>query len=166
MTAIDTLNEHLPKVRRVTTGINDQGRSVVVQDEIVERKGGALVLWAADTPRIAGDATPPVTNGWWPPPGGVRVTLSTRAPEKTTVAKPAEGRAWPDINDAAGFHASNSVDVLIIISGRLWLELDDGVEVELGAGDTVVQNGARHKWHNHSDEWPLMACVIVGAEPA
>jgi Cupin domain len=150
-------------VRRVTTGIDAAGRAIVVRDEIVHDGERALVLWATDAPPTAVNSNPPITQGWWPPPGGVRVSLSTRAPERSPAATAPRSQAWPDINDAAGFHASRSVDVIVIISGKIWLELDDGLEIELSAGDTLIQNGTRHRWHNHSDEWPLMAVVIVGA---
>lgn len=152
-------------IRRVTTGIDAAGRAIVVHDEIVRDDERALVLWATDAPPTAGDSNPPVTQGWWPPPGGVRVSLSTRAPERSPAAA-SRPQAWPDINDDAGFHASRSVDVIVIISGKIWLELDDGLEIELSAGDTLIQNGTRHRWHNHSDEWPLMAVVIVGTQSA
>jgi quercetin dioxygenase-like cupin family protein len=94
----------------------------------------------------------------------VRVSLSTRPPERETARFAAKPRPWPDIHDAAGFHASASVDVIVMISGDIWLELDDGKEVKLSAGDILIQNGTRHRWHNYSDEWPLMAVVIVGAQ--
>jgi quercetin dioxygenase-like cupin family protein len=31
-----------------------------------------------------------------------------------------------------------------VLEGEVWLELDDGAEVRLRPGDTVVQNGTRH----------------------
>lgn len=99
-------------------------------------------------------------------PGGVRVSLSTRAPDNNldpNITRPGD---WPDINDAAGFHASQSVDVIVVISGRIWLELDDGVEAILSAGDVLIQNGARHRWRNRGEDWPLLAVVVVGAEAA
>ncbi len=153
-------------VRRITTGLNEAGRAVILRDEIVSGDERALVLWGADRPPVAGDGAMPPRQGWWPPPGGVRVSLSTRAPDRINAMQSPRPQAWPDINDAAGFHASQSVDIIIVISGRIWLELDDGIEIELTAGNTLIQNGTRHRWHNHSDEWPLMAVVIVGAQPA
>jgi hypothetical protein len=43
------------------------------------------------------------------------------------------------------------------------LELDDGASVELGPGDTVVQNGTRHAWRNPFDEPCTIVVAIVGA---
>jgi hypothetical protein len=165
VTSDATSNPLSQGVRRVTTGVDSHGNAVVVRDEQVEGHPRGLVVWGADAPPSAGDSEAPATQGWWPPPGGVRVSLSTRAPD----ARPHPGVArpfdWPDINDAAGFHASQSADVIVMISGRIWLELDDGVEVVLNAGDVLIQNGTRHRWRNRGDAWPLMAVVIVGAQP-
>lgn len=54
-------------------------------------------------------------------------------------------------------------DLEYVISGRVVLELDDGAQVELGPGDTVVQNGTRHAWRNPYDEPCRMVVVLVGA---
>lgn len=150
-------------VRQVVTGVDAAGKAVVVSNTRRTGDERALVLWGADAPPIMGDAATPAVQGWWPPPGGVRVSLSSRRPDHAP-GEASIGNAWPDINDAAGFHASASADIIIVISGTIWLELDDGVEVEMRAGDTLVQNGTRHRWHNHGDDWPIMAVVIVGAE--
>lgn len=150
-------------VRHIVTGVDRAGKAVVVSDSRLIGDERALLLWGADGPPVMGSAVPPPAQGWWPPPGGVRISLSSRRPDRAPKDAPA-ANAWPDINDAAGFHASASTDVIVVISGTIWLELDDGVEVELRAGDTLVQNGTRHRWHNHGDDWPIMAVVIVGAQ--
>ena len=38
-------------------------------------------------------------------------------------------------------HTTDTIDFEVVLDGEVWLELDDGVEVHLRAGDTVVQNG-------------------------
>ncbi len=152
-------------VRHIVTGVDDRGKAVVMSDRQLTGDERALLLWSSDGPPVMGDAAPPPAQGWWPPPGGVRVSLSSRRPDRSAPPSAGAANAWPDINDSAGFHASASADIIIVLSGTIWLELDDGVEVEMRAGDTLVQNGTRHRWHNHGDEWPIMAVVIVGAQP-
>lgn len=152
-------------VRRVVTGIDAAGRSVVVSDARATGDPQGLPIWGADQAPVPGDPVAPVTAGWWPPPGGIRVTLSSRKPDRIDAPPPPSGqRDWPDIDDAAGFHASTSTDIIVMIAGTIWLELDDGVEVRLSAGDVLVQNGTRHRWRNHGTDWPIMAVVIVGAQ--
>jgi mannose-6-phosphate isomerase-like protein (cupin superfamily) len=65
--------------------------------------------------------------------------------------------------DNPGMHTTATVDYEYIVSGSVVLELDDGVEVELHAGDTVVQNGTRHAWRNRTDEPCLLVVVLIGA---
>ena len=50
----------------------------------------------------------------------------------------------------------------IVISGEIWLELDDG-EVHLKPGDCVVQRGSMHAWRNRSDKPCVMSFVLIEA---
>ena len=65
--------------------------------------------------------------------------------------------------DDPGMHTTDTTDFEIVLSGRIVLELDDGAEVELEAGDTVVQNGTRHRWRNPFDEPAVLGLFMVGA---
>jgi hypothetical protein len=65
--------------------------------------------------------------------------------------------------DHPGMHTTDTIDFEYVISGKIWLELDDGVEVHLRAGDTVVQNGTRHAWRNRTSEPCRMVLCMVGA---
>lgn len=58
-----------------------------------------------------------------------------------------------------GMHTSDTVDIDFVLSGEVHVELDDGAEVHLKAGDVQVQNGTRHAWRNRSDE----PCVLAVA---
>jgi mannose-6-phosphate isomerase-like protein (cupin superfamily) len=58
----------------------------------------------------------------------------------------------------------DTVDYATILSGEIWLILDDGAEVQLTPGDCVVQNGTQHAWHNRTPEPCVMAGVTVGAK--
>ena len=65
--------------------------------------------------------------------------------------------------DAPGMHTTDTIDFEVVLDGEVWLELDDGVEVHLRAGDTVVQNGTRHAWRNHGDTTARLAVFLIGA---
>jgi quercetin dioxygenase-like cupin family protein len=73
------------------------------------------------------------------------------------------GRAAHMESHQAGLHTTATVDYLYIISGEIWLELDDGQDVHLRTGDTIIQNGTRHAWRNHGTEPCTMVVTIVGA---
>jgi quercetin dioxygenase-like cupin family protein len=66
-------------------------------------------------------------------------------------------------SDAPARHTTSTIDFEIVLDGEIWLEFDDGVEVHLHPGDTVVQNGTRHAWRNHNDTMARLAVFIVGA---
>ena len=59
--------------------------------------------------------------------------------------------------DDPGMHTTDTVDYDYVVSGEVYLELDDGAEVLLKPGDCVVQNGTRHRWNNRGDR----PCTIV-----
>lgn len=66
--------------------------------------------------------------------------------------------------DAPGMHTTPTIDYDIVLDGEIWLELSDGSEVKLVAGDVVVQHGTRHAWRNKSDRPATVAAILVGAE--
>ena len=63
----------------------------------------------------------------------------------------------------AGDAALSDTGENLVVSGEVWLELDDGAEVCLKRGDTVVQNGTRHRWSNRGSEPAVLAVGIIGA---
>jgi quercetin dioxygenase-like cupin family protein len=52
----------------------------------------------------------------------------------------------------------------MVVSGEVTLELDDGEQTVLRAGDVVVQNGTRHAWRNHGTEPCTIVGVAIGAD--
>ena len=63
-----------------------------------------------------------------------------------------------------GMHKTNTIDYIVLLEGEVTLILDTGEEKTLKPGDTVVQKGNLHIWHNRGDVDCLMACVMVGAK--
>lgn len=172
------------KVRRVVTGQVDGGKSVFVSDDEVEPVTLALLpgaefhrLWGSDeTPKLPTDGTPPSQHAYFPPAGGFRWGLFTLPPatDQTLEGLDIEaalkemesklpGMAGHMEPDHPGMHTTDTVDFEVVLSGEVVLELDDGAEVTLKAGDTVVQNGTRHAWHNRGDVRVVIAVGIIGA---
>ena len=67
------------------------------------------------------------------------------------------------VEDDGRMHRTDTIDYGVLLKGELWLELDDGREQLLRAGDCFVQNGTRHAWRNPFDEPCRMVVVLVGA---
>ncbi|HEU4947942.1 MAG TPA: cupin domain-containing protein [Kribbella sp.] len=168
--------------RRVVTGTGPDGRSFVVTDEAVQPVTVAALpgyawhrLWAFDT-LPADPAEPRVADGLthFPPVGGVRFTLFTVPPGSTERPPFSEADHQAELNaklpgrsahmepDQDGMHRTASVDLVVVLSGKVSLELDDGRMVGLRAGDSVVQNGTRHAWRNVSQEPCTLGIVLVG----
>ncbi|MEI9852862.1 MAG: cupin domain-containing protein [Sphingomonas sp.] len=59
-------------------------------------------------------------------------------------------------------HRTRTLDYAIVIEGEIVLVLDDS-EVVLGPGDVVVQRGTDHAWENRSDAITRMAFFHIDA---
>lgn len=166
-------------VRRVVTGQRGSGSTVVddgVCEEITFGPFTTSPLWATPSAPTLPYDQPVDCDGWWfPGPGAVRAFRAVIAPE-ATLGEPDPDEAnriearFPGTvahfePDHPGMHTTRSVDVGVVVSGQVWLELDDE-EVLLRAGDHVVQAGTRHAWHNRSSEPCVMVFFMVGADGA
>jgi hypothetical protein len=172
-------------VRRVVTGRAADGRSVFVDDAPVEPIQVSTApgtewhrLWGGDVPpTLPTDGRPPEQPRYFPPPAGYRFGLFTLAPDatpRTDVVDPGAARAeideklpgMLDFNEVEQpwMHTTPTIDFDLVLSGEVWLELDDGEERLLRTGDCVVQNGTRHSWHNRSDQPCVIMVAILGAE--
>jgi mannose-6-phosphate isomerase-like protein (cupin superfamily) len=148
--------------RRVVTAERD-GRSVVIGDETVERIEGAGIdpKWRSDSSlALPNDGTISNVVGF-PEAGGIWVIGWVL--HAGTVGEADNGIVSMDGGDAPGFHRTDSVDVHTLLEGSLVLELDDGTEVNLEPGDTVVVNGNRHRWHNRGNRTARALVTICGA---
>jgi len=173
-------------VRRVVTGHDASGKAVFVSDALVKPIGVALLpgvefhrLWNGDeSPRFPDDGTMPVTGSYFPPVGGFRFGLFTLPP--AAVGNPADdtvdaSAALKELEeklpglfqymepDAPGMHTTPTIDFEVVLSGEVILELDNGATTTLRPGDTVVQNGTRHRWRNESATAATLAYFICGA---
>lgn len=171
-------------IRRVVTGHDGDGKAVFASDEVVEPITLDLLpdtefyrLWGGDeVPRYPGDGSNPAPHHYFPSLGGFRFGVFTVAPDSTTMVEDLDIEAalgeleekLPGLSahmepDNPGMHTTATVDYEFVVSGRCVLELDDGATRELGAGDTVIQNGTRHAWRNPFDEPCVLVVVLVGA---
>lgn len=172
-------------VRRVVTGHDAAGKAVFVSDERVAPIIPSLLpgnefhrLWGGDeAPHFPDDGSRPDDRAYFPPVGGYRFGFFTIPPDGGAGAPPdldmmaalAEfdellpGLASHMEVDNPGMHTTATIDFEVVLSGHVRLELDDGATVELGPGDTVVQNGTRHRWSNTGTDPAVLAVFICGA---
>jgi mannose-6-phosphate isomerase-like protein (cupin superfamily) len=171
-------------VRRVVTGHSPEGKAVFVSDEKVtaapmgqDSAGGFNQLWGGDeAPTFPDDGTLPAQATFFPPVGGYRfvvVTMPPAGPRRPPEGDPEANRSamerrFPGLaahmeQDNPGMHTTDTIDFEYVLSGEIALELDDGAEVVLHPGDTVVQNGTRHRWHNRTSEPAVYVAFLLGA---
>ena len=86
-------------------------------------------------------------------PGGDRGRLERRFP----------GLASHMEQDNPGMHTTDTIDFEYVLSGEIAVARPVRAEVVLHPGDTVVQNGTRHRWHNRSSEPAVYVAFLVGA---
>jgi quercetin dioxygenase-like cupin family protein len=136
-------------IRRVVTGHNAAGRSVVKDDRKFDPQlipsGDAefALIWTAPTL--------PVENNDEIDGREREAGLTLHGGSVIRVVDMLPGKQSP-------MHRTNSLDYGIVVSGQLELELDDGAVTLLGPGDIVIQRGTMHLWRNPSQ---TQVCRIV-----
>jgi len=117
-------------VRRLVTIDDERGKSSAIADGPAPE-----VIWATDrTPARITRQLPSVPRSFEPPPGGSVCRIVDVLPD---------GARKPPMRK------SRTLDFCLVLEGEITLVLDLE-EVELHAGDVVVQRGTRHAWSNRS----------------
>ncbi len=170
-------------IRRVVTGNTPDGAAVVSDERVAPITVGLIpggefhAIWASDAqPSLPTEGRQTDAKGWFPPPGGFRFGVVTLAPDSVELpqdfdlfggiaelAQNLPGMAEVIEPDQPGMHTTDTVDYAVILSGEIWLELDNGQQHLVRARDVVVQNGTRHAWRNKSDQPCVMAVAMIGA---
>jgi mannose-6-phosphate isomerase-like protein (cupin superfamily) len=159
-------------IRRVITAHDREGRSTIVSDAPLQSIPVPGVcdlyrIWSSDVPATyPGAGHNPDAPGFFPPVGGLRCFTFVLPPNKLAVLEAGDeagGAAQDLVMDSSGFHATDTTDFEVILSGEATLETEDGSKVVLRAGDTVVHNGSSHRWSNQGREPAVLCGCIVGA---
>jgi mannose-6-phosphate isomerase-like protein (cupin superfamily) len=170
-------------VRRVVTGHDGNGKAVIASDEQVSPVTLAAMpgsefhlLWGSDEPQTYPDGgSKPDGSQYFPTVGGFRFGIFT-IPSVAEADYPDDiEAAFAEVEaklpgllahmepDEPGMHTTDTTDYEIVLSGEVILELDDGAEVTLSPGDTVIQNGTRHRWRNSGAVPAVLGVVLIGA---
>lgn len=152
---------------RVVTGTDTAGKSFITSDGPVPRAAqwtfsedelakspylrgiSGSELWLFDAVPTVSNSTDPLLGalpeGDQPSPGGIiarihRFEAGTRYP----------------------MHQTQTVDLIIIVSGEMELGLEEGAAI-VRPGDVIVQNGIQHAWRVVGDQPCVFVAVLVDA---
>ena len=157
-------------VRRVVTGFDGTGAEVFTSDGAAKNTvaagpvGVSEVLWL-DRADFAIGADPDRDGPGFPlePPAGglsVRVIRMPGIPEGTD---PDDTWLRVDTEEPGrpGMHATDTLDLMVVLEGSVVMGLDDGSERTIGAGDYVVQRGTLHRWRPADAQgWTYMVAML------
>ena len=149
--------------RRVVTGHDAQGKSVVISDgpppqhhPMSGREVGAdfFEMWSTT------ETVPTLTS-----------TEAKEPNERAFTIMPVAGHLlriidiYPpkDGGKRTVMHRTKTLDYVVVIEGEIVLVLDDS-EVTLKKGEVVIQRGTDHAWENRSDKTTRMAFFHIDAE--
>lgn len=169
-------------MRRVITGEDDDGRSIIVIDgppsgEVgAPGMGGLYEIWHeaigetlnAKDGRERGDAKSilspdqgKVKVRWFviePPPEGAPPEM-IKAAARERFAEFGAADHLRDQDRHPAMHQTDSIDVICLLSGEASLILDD-TETRLKPGQIVIQRGTSHAWTAHGGPALLLAVLI------
>jgi quercetin dioxygenase-like cupin family protein len=179
----------MTQIRRVVTGHDASGKAVVLSDGPVPtvhsnpiRPGQlSFEVWKTHAMPVPIDAAEPEptagARSLQPPPHGTLFRISVVPPESEETRKltPEQARELfrkSGAGEASTFgsggrhpmmHRTETVDYAVVLEGEITLLLDEG-DVQLKAGDVVIQRGTSHAWSNRSGKNVKMLYVLIDGE--
>ena len=171
-------------MRRIVTGHNDNGKSIVTLDgpparSIGEDVGGLFELWNTDgnaiiTTDVIDRADDEIILS--PPRGGTKFRyfqinpLPEGVPEDMlqeiaaySFEKVGAAHHRVDTSKHPAMHKTETVDYIILLKGDVTLILDEE-EVDIKPFDVVVQRGTNHAWVNNATEPALLIAVLIDSD--
>ncbi|MGH9524265.1 MAG: cupin domain-containing protein [Terriglobales bacterium] len=154
---------HSRNPRRVVTGHDDSGKSIVLSDGTPPQhhsmRGSEIgadfyEIWntTRSHPLLSStEAQEPNERGFTIMP------VSGHLLRIIDIYPPQEG------GKRTVMHRTRTLDYVVVMEGEVILALDD-TEVALHQGDVVVQRGTDHAWENRSDKIVRMAFFHIDAE--
>ena len=171
-------------MRRIVTGHNEDGRSIITIDgpparSIGEDVGGLFELWNTDgniidtkdnLDRADQDIilSPPTGGTKFryfqinPTPEGIPIEIMQEI-AADAFEKIGAGHHRIDTSKHPAMHKTETIDYIILLKGDVTLILDED-EVTLKPHDVVVQRGTNHAWINNGDEPALLIAVLIDSD--
>jgi quercetin dioxygenase-like cupin family protein len=173
----------MKEFRRVVTGHDASGKAIVESDQVASqylerpnRPGVRLTnFWLSDGTPAEYDGPTETCEGPFilhPPKHGSVFRCVEFLPEDPDVLATLDGAAaFAEMGAGANvvqgarhpfMHRTDSVDYAMIMSGEITMLMDDPADdVQLKAGDVVVQRGTNHAWSNRGTEPCVIMFVLV-----
>ena len=171
-------------MRRIVTGHNENGRSIITIDgpparSIGEDVGGLFELWNTDgniidtkdnLDRADQDIilSPPTGGTKFryfqinPTPEGIPMEIMQEI-AADAFEKIGAGHHRVNTSKHPAMHKTETIDYIILLKGDVTLILDED-EVTLKPHDVVVQRGTNHAWVNNGDEPALLIAVLIDSD--
>ncbi|MHA2006167.1 MAG: cupin domain-containing protein [Promethearchaeota archaeon] len=167
------------KLRRIITGHNEKGKSIVAYDG-PPGGIGEMEMWVTERSpadnkhkNIDVKRKPRLE----PPPNGSKFGFFQLPPEDPSISVETMEKEWaagfaaidsthcrPDTTRDPRMHTTKTVDYIIVLEGEITLLLDED-EVDLKPFDVVIQRGTNHAWINKGSTPALLAAILIDAEP-
>jgi mannose-6-phosphate isomerase-like protein (cupin superfamily) len=171
-------------MRRIVTGHNKDGKSIVILDgpparTIGEDVGGLFELWNTDGKTIntadiidrADDEvvlSPPQNGSKFryfqinPTPEGIPMEVMQEI-AADAFKKIGAAHHRVDTSKHPAMHKTKTIDYIILLNGDVTLILDED-EVTLQPHDVVVQRGTNHAWVNNGTDPALLIAVLIDSD--
>ena len=168
------LRREVSDVKRVVTKRTEDGGAAfeqVGEPGTVVRFGPGFAVhevWRLEgPPEAVSSGHDPKAYGFEPERGAVfrQVVIP---PDETVMASLGRGEKWGrnspyrSTGEDYGSHATETLDLVTVVSGRVDLRLPDGSSERLDPGDVVVQQGAEHAWRNPGPDPLVLSVVMMG----
>ena len=171
-------------MRRIITGHNSEGKSVIAIDgpparTLGEDAGGLFEIWNTDGSGFDTSSREdradidvilsPVKGGTKfryfqinPIPDGISDEV-IRAATAEAFEKMGAAHHQIDTSRNAAMHETHTIDYIILLKGDVTLILDEE-EVRLEPHDVVVQRGTNHAWVNNGTDPAILIAVLIDSE--
>jgi mannose-6-phosphate isomerase-like protein (cupin superfamily) len=162
--------------RRIVTGHNAQGRSVVTIDGPPTPFGAYWLTSGAPVDNSGASDSALEVRRLEPPALGSIFRFAAIPPEDPNVPAAERERqiakmfdqmeaqhCRPDTTRHPAMHKTRTIDYVVLLSGEVTLLLDEG-QVDLKPFDVVVQRGTNHAWVNKGKAPALLAAVLIDAK--
>jgi quercetin dioxygenase-like cupin family protein len=149
----------------VETGVDGSNRSKIIR--IDEPRGDEIPghrianLFYQNRPDLGKPQDPP-PKGFDLAFGALRFIQSVIYPTYETVSQIVDNELIP-LNDFLQ-HSTQTIDFVVVQSGVITLLVGPNERVVLYPGDVVIQRGARHTWHNYTNQPASILVAMIGAD--